>query len=131
VRWAGAWILVFLSECTLGWELECRCGVAVSVIRTWDVGGIANWKLCSKSGTTRMDCRIASGEFYIFIGASYGADWVADWLELPVAGAAHVAASDVHSTDGWDFTHAIIFPLISLVTEFLRLVGKWKKLHVG
>ena len=66
-----------------------------------------------------------------FLFVVYGADeLVVDWVELP-AGVAHRATSDVHSIAAWEFTQVTIFALISLLTEFARLLGKWKKLHVG
>ena len=52
-------------------------------------------------------------------------------VELP-CGQAHAAASAVQSTDVWESTHQVtILAFISLLTEFFRLCGKWKKLHVG
>ena len=51
-------------------------------------------------------------------------------VEIP-CGRARAAASAVHSTDAWELTQVTIFALISLLTEFFRLCGKWKKLHVG
>ena len=68
----------------------------------------------------------------MIITIHYGADWDVDCVELPAAGVAHAAASCVHSSAAaWEFTHATIFVLISVLTELLRLFGKWKKLHVG
>ncbi len=66
----------------------------------------------------------------MIITIHYGADWDVDCVELPAAGVAHAAASCVHSTAAWECTHATIFVLISVLTELLRLFGKWKKLHV-
>ena len=57
-------------------------------------------------------------------------DCVVGEVELP-CGHAHAAASAVHSTDAWELTQVAIFALISLLTEFFRLCGKWKKLQVG
>lgn len=54
-----------------------------------------------------------------------------DWAELPAGGVAQAAASGVHSTAAWEFTHVTIFALISLLTELVRLLGKWKKLQIG
>lgn len=104
----------------------------MSVIRICAVTGAANSKLGSRSGSTLQWMNWHRECLNGFIKARYGtALLVDDWAgELP-AGVAHTAASGVHSTAVWDWTHFTILALMSLLTEFVRLLGKWKKLQFG